>query len=171
MGGLKHMKRIAYLLVNKDDEIFMENSTFNSLKNAERQIEYGVKTGFYSEEDWKPKKIILDGQPYSRNIDDLRLSINVVTGFLIFIGVLQWIESGQMDIVVITFYALIIMLMITLFYMFDFIVCMILFIENFCAWLRYKKQDVSDLEIFSLEERVLLFKEDIVCVEEVENKK
>lgn len=62
------MKRIAYILVNKEGEIFgesfLENQIFSSEKKAQKQISYWnkhkVSNEQEGEEDWTIKKIVLD---------------------------------------------------------------------------------------------------------------
>ena len=41
------MKRIAYILIDKEENIFWDD-IFKSLRKAEKQIDYGIKNKFFT---------------------------------------------------------------------------------------------------------------------------
>lgn len=163
------MKRIAYLLVNAEGEIYRETKTFPSLRNAEKEIEYGLRKGHYEEGDWTPKKIVLEGYSGFENsisqswvIDEIKIVIGVMTWFQLLVLIFRLIQGSGTALLEIAVSLTLIGLGVCLLYFVELLVFTIVFIRDVFAWLNYKKEDSSHLDRFSLVERELLFKEGVV---------
>ena len=80
------MKRIVYLLVDKEGKIFPENEIFSTERKAQNQIDYGIKNKFYEEGVWQIQKVgVVDYSSYKAHEE------NEVTGeFRFFFLIVFW---------------------------------------------------------------------------------
>lgn len=170
------MRRIAYILVDKDENIFMDNVTFKSLKKTEKQIAYGIKNAFFVRETWKPKKIVLDGVPKNKNVSqEWRevYSLIFVMGFAIcsvFLlmclqPVVNNIEQSEETRRTSSLFILLSAIGLTYWLRDALKVIKSVFIQikALYLWMQYRKENTSELEIYSFNDYSKLEKEKIKC--------
>lgn len=187
------MKRIAYILIDKDENIFMDNVVFKSLRKAEKQIGYSIKYKGFVSTEWKPKKVVIDGFSKNKNVnhdwDFFRVffisgvSSASVVSLLVYMQPLvkNLVMTEENNTIIFTLLVLS-SLGLSLFLMsvFKFLKKTIIYMLAIYSWINYRREDTSDLEVYyfndysKLEKSKLLKGDDVkeseVILEEINEK-
>ena len=155
------MKRIAYILIDKDENVFMDNVVFKSLKKAEKEIGYSLKHKDFVSTIWKPKKVVIDGVSKNKNInhdwDFLRVffigiaSSASVVSLLVYMQPLVKNLDMTVEINTIMFTLLWLSglgLSLLLMSVFKFVKKLIIHMLEIYSWIKYRREDTSDLEVY-----------------------
>lgn len=180
------MKRIAYILVNKEGEIFgetyLENQIFSSEKKAQKQISYWnkhkVSNEQNEEEEWTIKKIVLES--YSRlqqhnqfwrdrGPDTTLLKVTYwFVSFAVCVGVYGYLTLNPLlgmqadpkiqEILVFNTFLAGIAITWMLTEVLKILKRFVFFMWDLNSWIKYKKENTEDLETFHMLPYLLLTK-------------
>ncbi|MFK5005616.1 hypothetical protein ACI1UH_04580 [Lactococcus formosensis subsp. bovis] len=187
------MRRLAYILIDKDENIFMDNVVFKSLRKAEKQIGYSIKYKGFVSTEWKPKKVVIDGfsknKKFNHDWDFLRVFFIGVVSSASVVSLLVYMQPLVKNLVMteenntIIFTLLVLSsLGLSLFLMsvFKFLKKTIIYMLAIYSWINYRREDTSDLEVYyfndysKLEKSKLLKGDDVkeseVILEEINEK-
>ncbi|USI64618.1 hypothetical protein LMK05_07155 [Lactococcus petauri] len=180
------MKRIAYILVNKEGEIhgetFLENQIFSSKNKAQKQISYWnkhkVSNEQNEEEEWTIKKIVLES--YSRlqqhnqfwrdrGPDTALLKVTYwFVSFAVCVGVYGYLTLNPLlgmqadpkiqEILVFNTFLADIAITWMLTEVLKILKRFVFFMWDLNSWIKYKKENTEDLETFHMLPYLLLTK-------------
>jgi hypothetical protein len=182
------MKRIAYILVNKEGEIhgetLLENQIFSSEKKVQKQISYWnkhkVSNEQNEEEEWTIKKIVLES--YSRlqqhnqfwrdrGPDTAFLKVTYwFVSFAVCVGVYGYLTLNPLlgmqadpkiqEILVFNTFLASVTIALILVSLIRLLKRFIFFTWDLNSWIKYKKENTEDLETFQMLPYLLLTKID-----------
>ncbi|MFD2254413.1 hypothetical protein ACFSJM_08680 [Lactococcus formosensis subsp. bovis] len=184
------MKRIVYILVNKEGEIFgetyLENQIFSSEKKAQKQISYWnkhkVSNEQNEEENWTIKRIVLNNYSHMqqfqyKSIGELRVPHStllkvaanmvlytfclVVYGYVTLNPLLHTeIVPKVQSLLIFNTYLAGLAITLVLISLLHLMKCFIFFSWDINSWFKYKKENTEGLEIFQMLPYLLLTKID-----------
>jgi hypothetical protein len=162
-AGLKRrkMRRLAYIIIGKDGNIFMDNKVFKSLKKAEKQIDYSVKKQNFYDVTWEAKKVIIDGSSKNKKVNHdwyflgffcMSILLIVLFTFLIVfmqplvknLDITEEINTILFTLLYLSGIGLGCILMGISIYLKKLVICML----DTYYWIKYIREDTSNLEVY-----------------------